>query len=56
MSELEFEKPKPTVNADKLKALQAAMNKLEKKFCKVSLMQLGEEHIDAIEVILPETI
>ena len=51
MSELEFEKPKPTVNADKLKALQAAMDKIEKNFGKGSIMKMGEDHVDEIEVI-----
>ena len=35
----------------KLKALQAAMSKIEKDFGKGSLMKLGEEKIDNVEVI-----
>ena len=35
----------------KLKALQAAMAKIEKDFCKGSIMKLGEEQIENIEVI-----
>ena len=54
MSELEFEKEKaakPSVNADKLKALQAAMDKIEKSFGKGSIMKMGEDHIEEISVI-----
>ena len=35
----------------KLKALQAAMAKIEKDFGKGSIMKLGEENIEAVEVI-----
>ncbi len=38
-------------NADKLKALRAAMDKIEKTFGKGSIMKLGEEQIDNIDVI-----
>ena len=38
-------------NEGKLKALQAAMAKIEKDFGKVSIMKLGDEHIENIEVI-----
>ena len=54
MSELEFEKEKaakPAVNADKLKALQAAMDKIEKSFGKGSIMKMGEEHVEEVAVI-----
>ena len=54
MSELEFEKEKaakPSVNADKLKALQAAMDKIEKSLGKGSIMKMGEDHIEEISVI-----
>ncbi len=37
--------------AEKLKALQAAMEKIEKDFGKGSIMKLGEDRIDNIEVI-----
>ena len=37
--------------AEKLKALQAAMSKIEKDFGKGSIMKLGEEKIDNVEVI-----
>ena len=42
---------KPAVNADKLKALRAAMEKIEKNYGKGSIMKLGDEHIENIEVI-----
>ena len=42
---------KQAVNADKLKALRAAMDKIEKNFGKGSIMKLGEEHIENIAVI-----
>ena len=35
----------------KLKALQAAMSKIEKDFGKGSIMKLGDEHIEKVEVI-----
>ena len=37
--------------ADKLKALQAAMDRIEKNFGKGAIMKLGEENIQQIEVI-----
>ena len=36
---------------DKLKALQAAMDKIEKSFGKGSIMKMGDENIEEIEVI-----
>lgn len=36
---------------NKLKALQAAMSKIEKDFGKGSIMKLGDEHVDAVDVI-----
>ncbi len=42
---------KPVVNPDKLKALRAAMDKIEKNFGKGSIMKLGDEHIEDIDVI-----
>ena len=42
---------KPAINADKLKALRAAMEKIEKNYGKGSIMKLGDEHIENIEVI-----
>ena len=38
-------------NADKLKALRAAMDKIEKSYGKGSIMKLGDEKIESIEVI-----
>ena len=38
-------------NSEKLKALQAAMSKIEKDFGKGSIMKLGDERIDNVEVI-----
>ena len=38
-------------NADKLKALRAAMDKIEKNYGKGSIMKLGDENIENIEVI-----
>ena len=40
-----------TPQADRLKALQAAMAKIEKDFGKGSIMKLGDEQIDNVEVI-----
>ena len=42
---------KPAVNADKLKALRAALDKIEKNYGKGSIMKLGDESIESIEVI-----
>lgn len=38
-------------NAQKLKALQAAMDKIEKNFGKGSIMKMGDDKIEAVEVI-----
>lgn len=46
------EKEKNTApNADKLKALQAAMEKIEKSYGKGSIMKMGDEKIEEIAVI-----
>ena len=50
MAKKETETAAP-VQSEKLKALQAAMAKIEKDFGKGSIMKLGEERIDNIEVI-----
>ncbi|MDR1980016.1 MAG: recombinase RecA [Tannerellaceae bacterium] len=42
---------KPAGNADKLKALRAAMDKIEKNFGKGSIMKMGDESIEQVEVI-----
>ena len=39
------------VKAEKLKALQAAMSKIEKDFGKGSILKLGDEQIEKVEVI-----
>lgn len=39
------------VNADKLKALQLTMEKLDKAFGKGTVMKLGDEAVEAVEVI-----
>ena len=39
------------VKAEKLKALQAAMSKIEKDYGKGAIMKLGEEQIEKVEVI-----
>ena len=36
---------------EKLKALQAAMSKIEKDYGKGSIMRMGDEQIDNVEVI-----
>ena len=38
-------------NADKLKALRAAMDKIEKSYGKGSIMKLGDEQMESVEVI-----
>ena len=43
-------KPKPN-NSEKLKALQAAMDKIEKSFGKGSIMKMGDDHVEEVEVI-----
>ena len=53
--ELEFEGgvegAAKTNNGEKLKALQAAMDKIEKTFGKGSIMKMGDDHIQEVEVI-----
>lgn len=38
-------------NTEKLKALQAAMDKIEKSFGKGSIMKMGDDHVQEVEVI-----
>ena len=38
-------------NTEKLKALQAAMDKIEKNFGKGSIMKLGDDHVEQVDVI-----
>ncbi|MDR1880130.1 MAG: recombinase RecA [Tannerellaceae bacterium] len=42
---------KPGGNADKLKALRAAMDKIEKNYGKGSIMKMGDESVEQVEVI-----
>ena len=50
--ELNFEEASADAqNSNKLKALQAAMAKIEKDFGKGSIMKMGEEHVEEVEVI-----
>jgi len=48
--ELNFEGEK-TAGNEKLKALQAAMDKIEKSFGKGSIMKMGDESVEQVEVI-----
>ena len=47
----ETEGASATPNEGKLKALQAAMAKIEKDFGKGSIMRMGDEHTENVEVI-----
>jgi recombination protein RecA len=53
--ELEFEggveETAKVNNGEKLKALQAAMDKIEKTFGKGSIMKMGDDHVQEVEVI-----
>lgn len=40
-----------TAGDEKLKALQAAMDKIEKNFGKGSIMRMGDEHVEHVDVI-----
>ena len=51
MAKKELESAAAGQQSEKLKALQAVMAKIEKDFGKGSIMKLGEERIDNIEVI-----
>lgn len=42
---------KPAISADKLKALRAALDKIEKDHGRGSIMKMGDEKVDDIEVI-----
>jgi len=41
----------PAANSERLKALQAAMDKIEKNFGRGSIMKLGDDSVEAVEVI-----
>lgn len=48
-SEINFEKPAP--NLEKLKALRATMDKIEKNYGKGSIMKMGDDHVEEVSVI-----
>lgn len=48
-SEINFEKPAP--NLEKLKALRATMDKIEKSYGKGSIMKMGDDHVEEVIVI-----
>ena len=41
----------PSSGTDKMKALQAAMDKITKQFGKGSIMKMGDDDIEHVEVI-----
>lgn len=47
----EKETAQTSTNEGKLKALQAAMSKIEKDFGKGSIMKLGDDHVENVDVI-----
>ncbi|ERI88662.1 Protein RecA [Bacteroides pyogenes] len=49
--ELNFEADNKKGSSEKLKALQAAMEKIEKNFGKGSIMKMGDESVEQVEVI-----
>ncbi len=51
MAKKDIETAVPAGNAERLKALQAAMDKIEKNFGKGSIMKLGEENVEDVDVI-----
>ena len=51
MAKKEEKQEELTPQEGKLKALQAAMSKIEKDFGKGSIMKLGDEHIENVDVI-----
>ena len=48
-SEINFEKPAP--NLEKLKALRATMDKIEKSYGKGSIMKMGDDNVEEVSVI-----
>ena len=48
-SDINFEKPAP--NLEKLKALRATMDKIEKSYGKGSIMKMGDDHVEEVSVI-----
>ena len=51
MAKKETESEALTPQQEKMKALQAAMSKIEKDFGKGSIMKLGDEKVENVEVI-----
>ena len=49
--ELNFENGNNLASGEKLKALQAAMDKIEKSFGKGSIMKMGDDNVQEVEVI-----
>ena len=49
--ELNFETDNKLASSEKLKALQAAMEKIEKSFGKGSIMKMGDDSVEQVEVI-----
>lgn len=49
--EKDIQGQKAAINADKLKALRAATEKIEKNYGKGSIMKLGDENVESIEII-----
>ena len=49
--ELNFETDNKMASSEKLKALQAAMEKIEKNFGKGSIMKMGDDSVEQVEVI-----
>ena len=49
--ELNFENGSNLASGEKLKALQAAMDKIEKSFGKGSIMKMGDDSVEQVEVI-----
>ena len=45
------ETEKKSDNSEKLKALQAAMDKIEKNYGKGSIMKLGDNNVEQVDVI-----
>ena len=49
--ELNLKMDSNLASGEKLKALQAAMDKIEKSFGKGSIMKMGDESVEQVEVI-----
>ena len=49
--ELNFETDNKMASSEKLKALQAAMEKIEKSFGKGSIMKMGDDSVEQVEAV-----